>query len=226
MSDAPPPAPPPEPPPPGGWGPSWPTGAEPPPPLRRSRTGLIVGLAVAGLAGLVLWGVLLVNVVGSSRRSQQAEAGEDASDRSSGTSARGPRVGDHWHAPYRVYVCDRYLAPVEGNADRGGIHSHDDGVVHIEPAVASSAGSKATFRRFEEAHGLRISSSSLRWLDGAVPVEADAGAGCGGQEAEIVTFVDGRRVAAAPGSVRLRDGRAIVVALVPEGTMFEQLGGP
>ena len=126
-----------------------------------------------------------------------------------------PGVGDHWHVTYRVEVCGRTLSPLLGGADQGGIHSHDDGVIHVEPTRPSSARANATFRRFEEAHGLRISGSRLRWLDGSRPVDVKASDGCDGQEAEIVSFVNGQERVGAPGSIRLRDGQTIVVSLLP-----------
>jgi hypothetical protein len=133
---------------------------------------------------------------------------------------------DHWHAAYGVYLCDRYLAAVEGEGDRAGIHSHGDGIVHVEPLNRTSAGSNAVFRRFEEAQRMQITASSLRWVDGRVPVEADARDGCDGRPAEIASFVDGDRVGGAPGRIRLRDGQVIVVALVPQGTTYAQIGPP
>ena len=194
-------------PPPAGWGPP----PDPPPPPGR-RTGLVVGLGVGVVAAVLLAVLVVVAAVTVLRSGRAADAA--------------PRVGAHWHVPYAVYVCDRALAPVRGDGDQGGIHSHSDGTIHVEPVRRSSAGRNATFRRFEEAQGLRITSTSLRWLDGSVPVVADVGQGCGGREAEIVTFVDGRRVAGAPGSVRLRDGQGIVVALVAVGTSYEEIHGP
>jgi len=133
---------------------------------------------------------------------------------------------DHWHVAYGVYVCDRYLADVEREGDQNGIHTHGDGVVHVEPLGPSTSGSKAVFRRFEEALDLEITSSTVRWVDGLVPVEATVRGGCDGRPAEVATFVDGTRVAGAPGSVRLRDGQVIVVALMPKGTSYAQLGPP
>lgn len=133
---------------------------------------------------------------------------------------------DHWHAAYGVYLCDRFLAPVQGNGDSNGIHSHGDGVVHVEPLNRASAGSKAVFRRFEEAQRSRITSSSLQWVDGTVPVQADVSDGCGGRPAEISSFVDAVRVGSAPGGIRLRDGQVIVVAFLPKGTSYEQIGPP
>lgn len=133
---------------------------------------------------------------------------------------------DHWHAAYGVYLCDRYLAPVEGEGDRAGIHSHGDGIVHVEPLNRISAGSNAVFRRFEEAQQMRITASSLRWVDGPELVEAEARDGCGGRPAEIASFVDGKRVGGAPGRIRLRDGQVIVVALVAQGTTYAEIGPP
>ena len=169
-------------------------------------------VALSLTAGVLLLGVLAAVglLVGRPRA-------EDATPRA--------RI-DHWHAAYGVYVCDRYLAAVEGEGDQDGIHSHGDGIVHVEPLNRTSAGANAVFRRFEEAQRMRITSSSLRWVDGLVPVEAEARAGCGGRPAEIASFVDGRRVGGAPGRIRLRDGQVIVVALVPQGTTYAQIGPP
>ena len=196
--------------PPPGWPPPPPPAWPPPPPPRRTRTGLVVALGLTA-AGLLLGGMVVVGVLVARERP------EDATPRA--------RI-DHWHAAYGVYLCDRYLAPVEGEGDQAGIHSHGDGIVHVEPLNRTSAGSNAVFRRFEEAQRMRITSSSLRWVDGVVPVEAEARDGCGGRPAEIASFVDGKRVGGAPGRIRLRDGQVIVVALVPQGTTYAQIGPP
>ena len=41
--------------------------------------------------------------------------------------------GDHWHAAYGIYICGEYLPnmSVGVDPDPGGIHSHQDGVIHI-----------------------------------------------------------------------------------------------
>ena len=187
-----------------------------------------MGLCAAALVALLLVVAAAATAVVAVRRNQLTAARESPATPSNQPAAGpdGPRVGAHWHVPYRVYLCDRYLAPVEGDGDQGGIHSHGDGMVHVEPTRASSAGTNATFRRFEEAEGLRITATSLRWRDGTLPVMAEVSDGCGGQDAEVVTFVDGTRTAGPPGRVRLRDGQSIVIALVPKDTQLEQLGGP
>lgn len=207
-----------DPPPPPSWGPPppqpWPPEAwPPPPPPPRSNVGLIVGLCIGGAVVLLVGLVTLVVVQG--RRADGPEV------------AKGPRAKiDHWHAAYGVYLCDRYLDAVEGDRDRNGIHSHGDGVVHIEPVNERSAGRNAVFRRFEEAQELEITATGLRWLDGTEPVEALVKAGCDGREAEVASFVDGVRVGGAPGRIPLRDGEVIVAALVPKGTSYAQIGPP
>lgn len=199
-----PPPPPPAPPAPAGW--------PPPPPPPPSRNWLLVGLAVGLAVVLLAGGVGLV-----AARGQRLRRARDLPPRA--------RV-DHWHAAYGVYLCDRYLAAVEGDRDRSGIHSHGDGIVHVEPLGPASAGRNAVFRRFEEAQQVRVSASSLQWVDGVAPVEVAVADGCQGREAEIVTFVDGLRLASPPGGVRLRDGQVIVVALVPTGTSYAEIGPP
>ena len=44
-----------------------------------------------------------------------------------------PRVGDHWHSAYDIYVCDSYRSKVVLETDPNGIHSHGDGLLHIHP---------------------------------------------------------------------------------------------
>jgi len=189
---------------------------------------LIIGLSLAALFVLLVAVVVAVTALGARERRQQANAAASNRDRASTpTAAARPRVGrDHWHVAYRVVLCNRLISPVAGNGDKDGIHSHGDGLIHVEPSAPGSAGAKATFRRFEEAQGLEITSTSLRWREETVPVEAEVSDGCSGAEAEIVTFVNGRRTPGPPGPVRLRDGQEIVVALVPIGTQYSELIHP
>jgi hypothetical protein len=189
------------------WAQPWAT-PPPPPPRRGPSNGLVIGLGVA--AALVFLVLALVAVTGrASRVSREPVANID-----------------HWHAAYGVYLCDRYLDPVQGDGDRNGIHSHGDGVVHVEPLNSASAGPNAIFRRFEEAQRSQITERSLRWVDGTVPVQAVVSDGCDGRPAEISSYVDGLRVGSAPGDIRLKDGQVIVVVFAAEGTSYEQIGPP
>lgn len=73
-----------------------------------------------------------------------------------------PQLGEHWHAAYGVYVCDRWVANLsDSGADSLGIHTHDDGLVHIHPFLAGATGESATIGKFFEQIGMSVSDSSI-----------------------------------------------------------------
>ena len=132
-----------------------------------------------------------------------------------------PRVGDHWHSAYDIYVCDSYRSKVVLETDPNGIHSHGDGLLHIHPFNKLASGSDATLGEFFSAFGGRIDDSSLVLDTGE---ELVAGADCGGQpmvlkvarfdaddmerDPEIVTEdLDGVRF--------LKNREAFTIAMVP-----------
>jgi peptidylprolyl isomerase len=71
---------------------------------------------------------------------------------------------DHWHAAYGIYDCDRYLAPIDGSAfpDPSGIHTHDDGLIHIHPFADGASGSNATLQVFFDFLGVDLTDDRLR----------------------------------------------------------------
>ena len=82
--------------------------------------------------------------------------------RSSRPPAAAPRVGhDHWHSAYAIYDCDRFLPAFTSAADPDGIHSHQDGVIHIHPWNSSAAGDDADLNVFFEAMGARITDDEI-----------------------------------------------------------------
>src|SRR5262245_60080921 len=68
-----------------------------------------------------------------------------------------PGLTDHWHAAYGIQICDALLPNLSsGTSDPNGIHTHDDGVMHIHPGAAQEvarAGDDATIEVFLEATG-------------------------------------------------------------------------
>ncbi len=89
-----------------------------------------------------------------------------------------PRVGDHWHSAYDIYVCDTYRTKIVNEADPNGIHTHGDGLLHIHPFNSQASGSDATMGEFFGAFGGEITDSSIRLDTGEVISE---GADCNGQ---------------------------------------------
>ncbi len=71
----------------------------------------------------------------------------------------------HWHSAYGIYQCDRYLDPFDGTefADPVGLHSHDDGLIHIHPFLLRVSGAKARLGNWMEAAYLTANSSQLRF---------------------------------------------------------------
>ena len=103
--------------------------------------------------------------------------------RSARTPAAAPRVGnDHWHSAYAIFDCDRYLPAFTSAADPDGIHSHQDGVVHIHPWNSSAAGDRAALDVFFESMGARITDDEISGPGIGV---LEAGSDCNGEPTVI-----------------------------------------
>lgn len=70
-----------------------------------------------------------------------------------------PKVGDHWHAGFKVIICGERTPPLPASA--GDLHSHGDDVVHIHPIRPETAGKNATLEVFLQSVGLRVMPTSL-----------------------------------------------------------------
>ncbi len=90
----------------------------------------------------------------------------------------------HWHAALGVYDCDHWMGDSTGtgvwnwpNATPAGsparasntnvyagLHSHDDGVIHMEPAVSEEAGKNATVGLYFEFGGWKLSETGFTFL--------------------------------------------------------------
>ena len=89
-----------------------------------------------------------------------------------------PRVGDHWHSIYDIYVCDTYRAKILNENDPNGIHTHADGLLHIHPFNSEASGEKANIGEFVGSYGGFINDTSLQLDTGEIITE---GEDCGGQ---------------------------------------------
>ena len=89
-----------------------------------------------------------------------------------------PRVGDHWHSVYDIYVCDSFRSKVVLENDPNGIHTHGDGLLHIHPFNKLASGRDAVLGEFFSAFGGRIDDASVVLDTGEELVE---GVDCGGQ---------------------------------------------
>lgn len=145
------------------------------------------------------------------------------------TSREEPRAGEaHWHVALGVRVCDKWLDPVQDQNDPKGIHTHGDGIIHVHPSVASAAGSRSTLERYAEAVKGQLATDSFAWPEGASTkkVEHETGDKCGEQEGEVKAFYNGELHEGDPGAIRFTDRGKLVLAFVPKGTTYEQIGDP
>lgn len=144
----------------------------------------------------------------------------------SSASATPPTVDDHWHTAYGVYVCDTFQAPIADTVqDTTGIHTHADGVIHVHPFAAGSAGKNATLSKWGQIVGMEFGGSSITLQDGT---KLKDGFDCNGNtdttlavykwaaddpDAEPIVYTKDF------GGIRLDgDREALTIAVVPTGT--------
>ena len=93
-----------------------------------------------------------------------------------------PQIDDHWHVSYGVYNCDQFADPFSSSFDPDGIHSHQDGVIHIHPFNSSATGADASVGVFLEAMGARIDEDEISGPGMGV---IETGGDCNGQPTEV-----------------------------------------
>ena len=133
---------------------------------------------------------------------------------------------DHWHAAYGVYVCDAFL-PNWSDAieDRDGIHTHDDGIIHIHPFSSAASGDRARLSVFAEQVGATFTNDGFTAPDGT---EYKNGFDCNGQPAQVQVVKWFPDDPTRPGEVFTdnfnnivfdTDRAAYTIAVVPEGVV-------
>ncbi len=93
-----------------------------------------------------------------------------------------PTTADHWHSAYTVYDCGTVVADFMATADPDGIHSHQDGLIHIHPFNSSATGDDAQMSVFFEAMGATVDTDEIT---GREFPDIVADEGCGGEAAVI-----------------------------------------
>jgi hypothetical protein len=189
---------------------------------RRSGQRRQLGFPIA-VGAVVILGLLLVSFA---RQSNQAAA----------DSTNSPKRGEHWHASYGIFICDRFVTNVsdKGADDPLGIHTHDDGLAHIHPFTNQAAGKQATLGKFFDQVGMKVTDTSIK-LPSAEPFNGrlykEGETTCGGEPATVKIVHWKSALAAAAGAKPQRvytsdfsgirfseDLGAYTIAFVPKGT--------
>ena len=174
---------------------------------KRARTG----------ANLVWYAAAFVLLVGGTLAV--------ALSRSNSANSIGPQSGDHWHAALGVQVCGtwtpNWLTPVApaGTATPGGpvragtqtyagLHSHGDGLIHMEPSTSDEMGRFATVGQYFKFAGFKISATSISF---AGTVNEKNGDKCNGKPGVLRWEVNGREMHGNPGSYKIFNGDVIAI---------------
>lgn len=138
-----------------------------------------------------------------------------------------PTLQDHWHAAYGVWDCvtESFLTPFQSEFDPEGIHSHQDGLIHIHPFTSSVTGKEAKLAVFLDAMGASLSESGLELPGGAT---LESGVECNGEKAimQVIrwenAFIGGEPTNVFTTSLEdvrfLNDEEAFTIARAPEGS--------
>jgi hypothetical protein len=99
-----------------------------------------------------------------------------------------PQIGeDHWHSAIAVWTCDQFLATplADTQGDKNGIHTHEDGLMHIHPTSSSAAGENARLGVFTDEVGIEFGSDSFTLPTGETYKTGDE---CQGEKGEVVVL--------------------------------------
>ena len=163
------------------------------------------------MAAVVIAGSLLIV---TSRSDRQAASNPLKSAKPRPPDRSKNFAGDHWHAAYGLYICDSFLGNIESDRDPNGIHTHDDGVIHIHPFTRAVSGRKATFGVYADTVGLSVGEDKIKVPGGKTYSNGDL---CGKKKGELQVFLNGKERPGDPRKIRLRDRDLIVIAFAPPG---------
>jgi hypothetical protein len=99
-----------------------------------------------------------------------------------------PQIGeDHWHSAIAVWTCDQFLATplADTQGDKNGIHTHEDGLMHIHPTSSIAAGENAKLGVFTDEVGIELGGDSFTLPTGETYTTGDD---CQGEKGEVVVL--------------------------------------
>jgi hypothetical protein len=153
-----------------------------------------------------------------------------ALSRTAGQSSAGPTLSDHWHVSLGVNDCGTWVpnwawppgnvtsssavgagAPARagtGGLVYAGLHSHEDGLIHMEPAGSQDEGKNATLGRYFQYGGWKLNETSINFVN----VNEKNGNKCNGKPGVLRWAVNGKEMHGNPSKYKLFN--ADVVELV------------
>jgi hypothetical protein len=168
-------------------------------------------------------------------------------------NSSGTQKDTHWHAALGVYDCDHWMsdgskpgawnwpavtpgtnqpARASNNSVYAGLHSHDDGVIHMEPSVSEEAGRNATVGLYFDFGGWKLSATGFSFLGTTVQNGDKCGTAPGTLQWELGKWdgTNGKQKYAVqsgnPAKYKLYQGDIVVIAFLPPGKSIASIGDP
>lgn len=211
-----------------------------------------------GLTALVV--IVGVSLIVYAHLSEPAPVGPYVLNQANATDPH--NKDSHWHAALGVYYCDHWMgdssgsgvwvwpgtATINGQTVPGrvgtnlyaGLHSHDDGIIHMEPQSSDESGRNATVGKYFEFADWKLNATSFDFLG----QKAANGDKCPNGQQGTVTWAlakwDGTGTGPSdppgkqkytlqtgnPAKYKLYQGDIIVIAFLPAGKTAADLGNP
>ena len=73
-----------------------------------------------------------------------------------------PRINDHWHATYQVFICGERQPNFPTWPSGVGVHTHADGVIHSHPSTPAGEGAGARLVKWFEYGGGKLTQTEMR----------------------------------------------------------------
>ena len=208
---------------------------------KRSRQnswwyGLTAIVVIAGIAGIVY-----------TQATKAAPVGPFLADPNNLT-----KKDTHWHAALGVFDCEHWMGDssgtgiwnwpssnAAGSPSRAktpnvyaGLHSHDDGVIHMEPATSEDAGKNTTIGRYFDYGGWKLSSDGFTFLGVTVKNGDKCGTTTGTLQWETGKWdgTSGKQKytvqSGNPARYKASQDDIVVIAFLPAGKSISTIGDP
>lgn len=103
-----------------------------------------------------------------------------------------------------------------------GLHSHEDGLIHMEPQTSDETGKSATLGTYFKFNGFELSSTHVKF----VTADLKNGDKCGKSRGTLHWAVNGHVKTGDPAGYILHQGDWVVVAFLPDSKSITKIGKP
>ena len=149
-----------------------------------------------------------------------------ALSRSKTASGVAPTTKDHWHIALGVNDCGSWVPnwtwnnePQTGPRYQAGttlyapMHSHEDGLIHVEPQTDSQGGNNATLGAYFQYGGWKINSTSIKFVN----VDEKNGNKCNGKPGVLRWAVNGKEKTGNPANYKVAQADVIELVFTTAG---------